>query len=77
MGQVPLERDINIAVNGLFWVEVANPEHPFTAMLISCSRSTCLIGPILRTNSTGHAKGRGRGSKFPKNMRTLYMDAQM
>ena len=25
MRQVPLERDINIAVNGSFWVEVANP----------------------------------------------------
>ena len=35
MRQVPLEHDINIAINGHFWVEVANPEHPFTAMLIS------------------------------------------
>ena len=43
MRQVPLERDINIAINGPFWVEVANPEHPFTAMLISRSRGTCLI----------------------------------
>ena len=43
MRQVPLERDINIAINGPFWVEVANPEHPFTAMLISYSRGTCLI----------------------------------
>ena len=34
----PLEGDINIAVNGPFWVEVAYPEHPFTAMLISHSR---------------------------------------
>ena len=42
MGQVPLERDINIAVNGSFWVEVANTEHPFTAMLIPRSRGTCL-----------------------------------
>ena len=40
---VPLERYINIAINGPFWVEVANPEHPFTAMLISRSRGTCLI----------------------------------
>ena len=40
---MPLERDINIAVNGPFWVEVANQEHPFTAMLISRSRGTCLI----------------------------------
>ena len=29
--EVPLERDINIAVNGSFWMEVANEEHPFTA----------------------------------------------
>ena len=43
MRHVPLERDINIAINGPFWVEVANPEHPFTAMLISRSRGTCLI----------------------------------
>ena len=41
MRQVPLERDINI--NGHFWVEVANPENPFTAMLILRSRGTCLI----------------------------------
>ena len=40
---MPLECDINIAVNGLFWVEVANPEHPLTAMLTSRSRGTCLI----------------------------------
>ena len=50
MRQVPLEHDINIAISGPFWVEVANPEHPFTAMLISCSRGSCLIamglGPL-------------------------------
>ena len=40
---MPLERDISIAVNCPFWVEVANPEHPFTAMLISRSRGTYLI----------------------------------
>ena len=44
MRQVPLERDINIATNGPFWVDIVNPEHPFTAMLISRSRGTCLIG---------------------------------
>ena len=44
MRQVPLERDINIGINGPFWVEGANPEHPFTAMLISCSRGTYLNG---------------------------------
>ena len=43
MRQVPLERDINIAINGPLWVGVANPEHPFTAMLISRSGGTCLI----------------------------------
>ena len=37
MRQVPLECDINIAVNGPFWVEVMNPEHLFMAMLISRS----------------------------------------
>ena len=48
MRPVPLERDIHIAVKDPFLVEVANPEHPFTAMLISCSRGTCLIwGPGL------------------------------
>ena len=41
---MPLECDINIAINCTFWVEVANPEHPFTAMLISHYRGTCLIG---------------------------------
>ena len=46
MRQVSLERDINIAINGPFWMEVANPEHPFTAMFISSSRGTCLIRPI-------------------------------
>ena len=46
---MPLERDINIAINGLFWVEVANPEHPFTAMLISRSRHMphCLHIPAI------------------------------
>ena len=43
MRQVPLERDYNIAMNGPFWVEVANPEHPLTAMLISRFRGNCLI----------------------------------
>ena len=40
---MPLECDIDIAINGPFWVEVANPEHPFKAMLIARSRGTCLI----------------------------------
>ena len=46
----PPESDINIAVNGPFWVEVANPEHPFTAMLISRSRGTCLIAHLFSAN---------------------------
>ena len=43
MGKVPLKRDINIAANDPFWVEVAKQEHPFTAMITSHSRGTCLI----------------------------------
>ena len=35
MMQVPLGCDINIAINDPFLLEVANPEHPFTAMLMS------------------------------------------
>ena len=50
MRQVPLEHDINIAINGPFWVEVANPEHPFTAMLISHSRGTFLISGLTRAS---------------------------
>ena len=30
------------------WMEVANPEHPFTAMLISRSRGTCIIANVMR-----------------------------
>ena len=44
MKEVSLERDINIAKNGPLWVEFVNPEHPFTAMLISRSSCTCPIG---------------------------------
>ena len=51
MRQVPLERDVNIASNGPFWVEVANQEHPFTAMLISRSRGTYLIGETSRAKA--------------------------
>ena len=36
-----LERDINIAVDGPFWVEVANPEHPFLQRL--AKRCGCLL----------------------------------
>ena len=45
---MPLERDVKISINGPFWVEVANPEHPFMAMLISRSRVTCLIEQGIR-----------------------------
>ena len=35
MNEVSASRaDINIAIKGPFWVVVANPEHPFMAMLI-------------------------------------------
>ena len=43
MRQLALKGDINIAVNGPLWVEVANPDHPFVAMLISHFIGTCLI----------------------------------
>ena len=43
MRQVPLECDISIAVIGLFLVRNLHEEWPFMAMLISCSRGTCLI----------------------------------
>ena len=49
MREVALESDINIDVNGPIWVEVKNPEHPFTAMLISHSRGTCLIAVLPQT----------------------------
>ena len=50
-------------------MEVANPEHPFTAMLISRSRGYCLIGvialatlfvPLAATNAPTWADGRIR-----------------
>ena len=43
MRQVPLERDINIAVNGCSGFASSSQKRPFMAMLISCSRGTCLI----------------------------------
>ena len=43
MRQGPLERDINIAVNGQFLVRNLHQERSFMAMLISHSRGTCLI----------------------------------
>ena len=71
MRQVPLERDINIAINGPFWVEVANPEHPFTAMLISRSRDTCLTAEP--TYSLLHVSGKTR---TPDKYRVVYTDHQ-
>ena len=47
MRQVPLERDINIDVNGSFLVRNLHHERPFMSMLISCSRGTCLIQSII------------------------------
>ena len=44
MRQVPLERDINIAVNGCSGFATSTQKGPFTAMLISRSRGICLIG---------------------------------
>ena len=43
MRQVPLERDINIAVNGCSGFATSTQKGPFMAMLISRSRGTCLI----------------------------------
>ena len=40
MRQVPLERDINIAVNGCSGFATSTQKGPFMAMLISCSRGT-------------------------------------
>ena len=42
--QEPLERDINIAVNECSGFATSTQKGPFTAMLISGSRGTCLIG---------------------------------
>ena len=44
MRQVPLERDINIAINGCSGFATSTQKGPFTAMLISHSRGTYLIG---------------------------------
>ena len=40
MRQFPLERDINIAVNGCSGFATSTKKGPFMAMLISCSRGT-------------------------------------
>ena len=46
MRHMPLECDNNIAVNGCSGFATSTRKGPFTAMLISCSRCTCLIGQI-------------------------------
>ena len=43
MRQVPLERDINIAVNGCSGLATSSQKRPFKAMLISRCRGTYLI----------------------------------
>ena len=43
MRQVPLERDINIVVNGCTGFATSTQKGPFMAMLISRSRGTYLI----------------------------------
>ena len=49
MRQVPLERDINIAISGCFEFATSTQKGPFMAMLISCSRDTYLIDAISHT----------------------------
>ena len=44
MRQVPLECDIDIAVNGCSWFATSTQKGPFTAMMISRSRGAYLIG---------------------------------
>ena len=43
MRLVPVERVINIAVNGCYWFTTSTQKGPFLAMLLSCSRGTYLI----------------------------------
>ena len=52
MRQVPLERDINIAVNGCSGFATSTQKGPFTAMLISRSKGTYIIQPLLRKQLT-------------------------
>ena len=55
MRQLPLERDINIAVNGCSWFATSTQIGPFMAMLISRSRGTHLIHFIVYENCYGDA----------------------
>ena len=50
MRQVPLECDINIAVNGCFGFTTSSQERAIMAMLISRSRGTCLIRQFFTQN---------------------------
>ena len=43
MRKMPLERDINIAINSRSWRRFTTKDGPFMAMLISCSGGTYLI----------------------------------
>ena len=47
MRQGPLECDINIAVNGCSGYASSTRKGPFMAMLISCSKGTCLIREVV------------------------------
>ena len=47
MRQVPLERDINIAVNGCSWFVTSTQKGPFKAMFTSPSRGTYLIDGLV------------------------------
>ena len=55
MRRVPLEHDINIAINGRSSWGLRTKNRPFTALLISSSRGTCLIAMYhITTHLTFH-----------------------
>ena len=62
MRQVPLERDINIAVNGCSGFATSTQKGPFMAMLLSRSRGTYLIDQLclLEQNQERSSRGRAR-----------------
>ena len=55
MRRVPLEREINIAVNGCSGFATSTQKGPFMAMLTSCSRGTYLIHHPLSELIINHA----------------------
>ena len=77
MRQEPLECDINIAVNSPFWVEVGNPERPFTvrglpfstyALMGEGGLKELLICGYDSTDSLHEMRTRGmEGVKNPEN----------